>query len=222
MVDLEGGVAINETKDTVTLSIRFPDFAMATQGSFGSFEQLKRTSIRNPRFFQEGGGWLVAFDMDEASKIEDSQREKVLGIFNSILIDAFPHLPKELFSTTRTSHPFFLYKEEGYMYIPNGISEEELGVGLQNIRSELERNTQETARFAIVEGKHLGGYFAANPIKGLSSGGHIDLMESEIFEELLDKAKKEEGAKYGKGIVFYEPPKGGIDLTPARMNLESK
>jgi hypothetical protein len=200
---------------TIIQGGRRVDQAMA---SFRSFGDLKITLRQNPEFFQEEGGSLVAFDMDEASKIEPSQQEGEIGISNNIILDAFPRQAVKVFSTARTSS--FLYKEEGYIYIPNKISEKELRDGLQNVSNRLSE-TGKTMSFAVIKGSDLGAYIAANSIKSVSLESNMDIME-DLFANLLRMAKGEKGSTdYGNNTVFYDP-NGGIDLTPANMNLQVK
>jgi len=185
------------------------DMAM---NAFQPFDAIKEALRKDEDIFRKG--WWVAFDMDKARDMEISLIAPAIGFLNKIILEKFNDEGAQFFTSGRTSDYYQI--EEGFIYIPGDISQEELSGKLKAIREAFQYETHTTLRSTQTV------TFAAIKGGGLSEGKGASNLES-LMTGLLRSGKGVKGnfrsADYGNKTVFYGP-NGGIDLSTGKDDLE--
>ena len=185
----------------------------------------------------------MGFDMDNAGKIESSLRKPAIGFLDQIILENLNIKGVEFFSSRQDTDIF--HTEEGFIYIPDQISEDELTIRLKKMRDAIQMKTQrtiltrETVTFSAIKDDDLAAYIASRVTEAKSPEKEIDAMTS-LLNQLLDIGKggpkllRASNRNHGNTFILYDRTNGfirrdqaqvaqnpgGIDLSPDKMNLK--
>ena len=194
---------------------------LSTENDLIKFIQLNRNTVFSK-------GWWIGFDVDRTSDIHSTEIRGVLSSLNQLIIEKLKADGAHFFGTFVTGlEPT---KEEGFIYVPDNISKEEIQSRLQSIHVGFREKTSKTVSFGVVEAAKLQHILPAIDIGGLENAPDKDTIALHVWffgtaytDGFLRKVKgKRKGAAYpgyGNKTVFYDKAMkvgsntGGIDLT---------
>ena len=231
-------VLLDQKKNSAMLPVPTEDFER--------HEQLERFFQSTKGDFPHG--WWIAFDVDNGTYISMNQLHRVFRFLNEQIKTAFKSHKGRFFGTSKTDDTAL---EEGYIFIPQDIPRQTLLSVLQSIGSSFLVETSASVSFAVIRGDEKGPeeQGAADPLTKLRATENLLLG---LLDEAKGDKKglpqnygnrvifSERGAKSifsmyhstpelstpepetNRAMNTAEAKNGGIDLTPARMNVEVK